>query len=154
MKINKENKDVRSGYKFYIIGVIILFFAVVYSLMSGSNSALRSTTSSANIDYQIIKMNVTSSGWQPDSFVLKKGIPVKWIIDGQQLTGCNNGIKVPSLGLSFTIKPGIQTIEFTPTQTGLIQWSCWMGMIKGKFTVNDDIISSNICNVDESSCKI
>ena len=99
-------------------------------------------------------MNVTSSGWQPDSFVLKKGIPVKWIIDGQQLTGCNNGIKVPSLGLSFTIKPGIQTIEFTPTQTGLIQWSCWMGMIKGKFTVNDDIISSNICNVDESSCKI
>ncbi|MCX6695046.1 MAG: sulfite exporter TauE/SafE family protein [Candidatus Altiarchaeota archaeon] len=89
--------------------------------------------------YQTIYMNVTAAGWIPNKFVLKAGVPVKWVIDGQELTGCNSGIKVPSLGLDFKIKPGVQTIEFTPSQAGTIDWSCWMGMIKGKFIVEDGL---------------
>jgi len=88
-------------------------------------------------------MNVTAAGWQPNKFVLKKGVPVKWVIDGQQLTGCNKGIKVPSIGLSFNIKSGLQTIEFTPAQDGVIPWSCLMGMIRGTFIVKSDIDLSN-----------
>jgi plastocyanin domain-containing protein len=84
-------------------------------------------------------MDVTSSGWSPNSFVLKKGVPVKWIINGKQLNGCNNAITVPAYNLSFNIKSGEQTIEFTPTQTGVVQWSCWMGMIQGTFVVRDDV---------------
>ena len=98
-----------------------------------------SKSTAGSVGYQEIHMNVTASGWQPSKFVLKKGVPVKWIIDGQELTGCNSAIKVPSLGLSFDIKPGLQTIEFTPTDSGNIPWSCWMGMIKGVFVVKDDV---------------
>ena len=101
--------------------------------------ATTQTTQAADPGYQTIYMNVTDAGWQPSTFVLKKGVPVKWIINGQQLNGCNNGIKVPSLGLQFNIKAGEQTIEFTPTQAGTIQWSCWMGMIQGQFIVKDNI---------------
>ncbi|MFZ2456101.1 MAG: sulfite exporter TauE/SafE family protein [Candidatus Altiarchaeia archaeon] len=85
--------------------------------------------------YQVIYMNVTARGWQPDTFTLKKGVPVKWVIDGQQITGCNKAIQVPKLNLQFDIKKGRQTIEFTPTEAGTIPWSCWMGMIDGKFIV-------------------
>jgi len=85
--------------------------------------------------YQTIYMNVTASGWQPDTFTLKKGVPVKWVIDGQEITGCNKRIQVPKLNLQFDIKKGPQTIEFTPTEAGTIPWSCWMGMIDGKFIV-------------------
>ncbi|MBU4339716.1 MAG: hypothetical protein KKD46_02165 [Euryarchaeota archaeon] len=46
------------------------------------------------------------------------------------MTGCNNAIIVPSLGLEFDIKKGEQIIEFTPTEAGTIKWSCWMGMIR------------------------
>ncbi|MFH1056154.1 MAG: sulfite exporter TauE/SafE family protein [Candidatus Altiarchaeota archaeon] len=101
------------------------------------------TTKESPTGYQIIRMNVTYSGWEPDRFVLKKGVPVKWIIDGQQLTGCNSGIKVPSLGLQFNIKKGLQTIEFTPDKEGTVPWSCWMGMIKGTFIVKGDIDTSD-----------
>ena len=80
-------------------------------------------------------MNVTARGWQPDTFTLKKGVPVKWVIDGQQITGCNKAIQVPKLNMQFDIKKGQQTIEFTPTEAGTIPWSCWMGMIDGKFIV-------------------
>jgi len=89
--------------------------------------------------FQEIHMTVTASGWEPDRFVLKTGVPVKWVIDGQELTSCNRAIKVPSLGLEFDIKPGLQTIEFTPPKAGIIPWSCWMGMIKGSFLVKDDV---------------
>lgn len=88
--------------------------------------------------YQIINMDVTRYGWEPDSFVLKKGVPVKWIINGKEITGCNNAIQVPKLGLNFEIKKGEQIIEFTPTEEGVIPWSCWMGMIRGTFIITDD----------------
>lgn len=88
--------------------------------------------------YQEINMDVLSSGWSPNKFVLKKGVPVKWIINGKEITGCNNAIQVPKYGLNFKIKQGLQTIEFTPTETGTISWSCWMGMIQGVFIVVDD----------------
>jgi plastocyanin len=89
-----------------------------------------------NTDFQEIRMEVNRYGFMPSTFELKKGVPVKWIINGKELTGCNNAIIVPALGLEFDIKKGEQTIEFTPTEAGTIRWSCWMGMIRGSFTVS------------------
>jgi len=66
------------------------------------------------------------------------------------LNGCNNGIKVPKLGLQFDIKSGEQTIEFTPNVAGTIPWSCWMGMIQGQFIVKDAIDLSNPGQVTEA----
>jgi hypothetical protein len=89
--------------------------------------------------YQEIRMEVNRNGWEPDTFVLKKDIPVKWIIEGKEITGCNNAIQVPKYDLNFPIKQGEQIIEFTPTEEDQIRWSCWMGMIPGMFIVKDDI---------------
>ncbi|MCX6803055.1 MAG: sulfite exporter TauE/SafE family protein [Candidatus Diapherotrites archaeon] len=89
--------------------------------------------------YQIINMDVTSAGFVPNTFVLKTGVPVKWIINGKELNGCNSGIIVPAYNLDFKVKSGIQTIEFTPTKAGTINWSCWMGMIQANFIVRDDV---------------
>jgi len=114
------------------------------SLTSGFSAKQAGSAASPGADivvkdgFQEIKMDVIRSGWSPNKFVLKKGVPVKWIIDGKEITGCNNAIQVPKLGLNFKIKQGLQTIEFTPTETGTISWSCWMGMIQGLFVVVDD----------------
>lgn len=91
-----------------------------------------------NDGYQIIEMDVLRSGWSPSSFVLQKGVPVKWVINGKEITGCNNAIQVPKLGLEFDIKKGEQVIEFTPEEEGVIPFSCWMGMIQGTFVVTGD----------------
>ena len=88
---------------------------------------------------QQIDMTVTSSGWSPDRFVLKKGVPVKWVIDVKQLTGCNKEIIVPAYNLDIKLKQGINVVEFTPTSEGTVSWSCWMGMIPGSFVVKSDI---------------
>jgi len=116
----------------------------IASLNPSVNTASQSEVIQVNSEgFQEIRMNVTRAGWEPDSFVLKKGVPVKWIIDGQQITSCNKAIQVPTLGLKFDIKPGLQTIEFTPKEAGTIRWSCWMGMIQGVFIVKEDANASS-----------
>jgi len=132
---------------------LVAILAMGYGLATQTSSSIIPTVSAVSSpsdstakiegEYQVIHMNVTAYGWQPDRFVLKAGVPVKWVIDGQQLTGCNSGIKAPSLGLSFNIKKGEQTIEFTPTQAGTVPWSCYMGMIHGTFIVKDNIDTTN-----------
>ena len=88
--------------------------------------------------FQAIEMDVITSGYSPNHFVLSKGIPVKWIINGKQVTSCNHRIIVPSLNLEFNVKKGRQIIEFTPTKTEIIPWSCWMGMQHGDFDVVEE----------------
>ena len=104
-----------------------------------NNNELINGTTTNGPGYQIIRMDVVTGGFSPSTFTLKTGVPVKWIINGKELTGCNNGIIVNAYKLNFSIKQGEQTIQFTPTTAGTINWSCWMGMIPGKFIVRDDV---------------
>src|SRR3989339_831097 len=110
----------------------------VKSLLADNNPGQTNNIVIDSEGYQVIEMTVDGSGWTPDTFVLQKGIPVRWVIDGQEITNCNNAIQVPKLNLNFPIQKGKQTIEFTPTEVGVIPWSCWMGMIPGTFIVTDD----------------
>lgn len=149
VKTQKSNKS--NFWIFAVIGLLVVGGVFIYYLTreptknsnSISNQAVPQTASANNPNikmengYQIIEMDVTSYGYSPNSFILKKGVPVKWRINGVKLTGCNNAIQVPKYNLEFKIKSGIQEIEFTPTETGRISWSCWMGMIRGSFTVVD-----------------
>jgi len=87
---------------------------------------------------QTIRMDVVKTGFKPNKFTLRKGVPVKWVIDAKELNECNKAIVVPSYNLKVEFKPGVQIVEFTPTEAGVIPWSCWMGMIPGTFIVVDD----------------
>ncbi|MFC2136065.1 sulfite exporter TauE/SafE family protein [Bacteroidota bacterium] len=139
-----------SGAIVIILGVIMINRGLALTGTGfDANTILTSVSASTNTPtanvikfeggYQVIEMNVTRYGWQPDKFVLQKDVPVKWVIDGQEINGCNNAIQVPKYGLNFDIKRGEQIIEFTPTGDGVIPWSCWMGMIPGTFIVKDDV---------------
>ncbi len=95
-------------------------------------------TSAPEANVQTIAMNVVKSGFEPNHFVLRRGVPVKWVIDGKEVTECNRRILVPKLGLEIDVKEGPQTIDFTPKEAGVIPWSCWMGMLHGQFEVIDE----------------
>ena len=84
---------------------------------------------------QIVEMHVTSSGFAPSVLRLKKGVPVRWVIKGDKITGCTNKIIVPSLGISQGLVSGDNIVTFTPEKVGEIPFSCWMGMVRGKFIV-------------------
>ena len=133
-------------YRF--IGVVILFFGL-YSFNSGlvlsgspitidfwkTGGSAASSTISGNV--QTVKMNVD---WvfKPTEFKVKKGIPVRWEINGINVSGCSNEIVIPKLNIRKKINVGQNVIEFTPTKEGVLSFSCWMGMINGRFIVTDE----------------
>jgi len=84
---------------------------------------------------QEIRMEVNAFGYSPSNFTIKQGVPVKWVINVTKLTGCNNEILVPALNIQKKLAVGEQVIEFTPEKLGTIQFSCWMGMLRGSITV-------------------
>ena len=86
---------------------------------------------------QEVNMDVDASGYHPNSFVLKKGVPVKWNVNVKQLTGCNSELVMNAYGIDLRLKQGLNTAEFTPDKTGTIQFSCGMGMLKGSFIVTE-----------------
>jgi sulfite exporter TauE/SafE/copper chaperone CopZ len=92
-------------------------------------------------DYQEINMVVDRYGWNPDTFVVKKGVPVRWNIYVEKLTYCFQGIRVPKYGLRYDFKREGErvTLEFTPEEEGVILFTCWMGMARGDIIVKEDI---------------
>lgn len=123
----------------YDVGSIVTSVSAASGFEDSSISTSSDRVPLLNNGVQEIRMDVNRYGWEPDKFVLKKGVPVKWIINGKEINGCNNAIQVPKYGLDFDIRPGEQIIEFTPDKEGIIRWSCWMGMIPGTFIVKEDI---------------
>lgn len=125
------------------LGLIILLFAL-YTLLAGlSHYGLglpffyknqnQAVVSQDNI--QTINMAVTYNGFEPNVFQLKKDVPVRWLIDGQQISGCTSQIIVPDLKITKDLVAGENIVEFTPTKSGKINFSCWMGMVRGQFIV-------------------
>jgi sulfite exporter TauE/SafE/copper chaperone CopZ/plastocyanin domain-containing protein len=134
----------------------------VPSLPIAANQAQAGTGNIAQLEgeIQVITTGLSSGRYEP--IVVQKGIPVKWIIQAQdgEINGCNNSIVVPKLGLKKDLAIGDNVIEFTPEESGVIPYSCWMGMIRSKITVveditttggSDDSVSSEESTVDNSS---
>lgn len=112
-----------------------------YSLFSSAKSNPITGMAIASGDYQEINMKVDRYGWNPDTFVVKRGIPVKWNIYVEKLTYCFQGIRVPEYGLraDFTREGETVTLEFTPEEEGMILFTCWMGMARGDIIVKEDL---------------
>jgi len=87
-------------------------------------------------EYQTVKMDLTYQGYVPNVLYIKKDVPVRWIINVKQMSGCTNAILMESSGIKKELQYGENIIEFTPP-AGVkeIKFSCWMKMVWGKFVV-------------------
>lgn len=144
---------------FKVAGLAVIFFALFnfsngYTLASLSIDGLSGTSSNIVSDpnvkmengVQVVHMVEGNAGYSPNSFSIKKGVPVKWIIDAQAPYSCASSIVVPKLNISKNLEAGENIIEFTPSQTGKIPFSCSMGMYTGVFNVYDENSSAPVSN--------
>jgi len=155
-----------------VSAVIIMMLGVVmanrglalsgFSLSSipfGSVSSIKSGNIATIQDgVQIVTTKLSSDRYEP--ITVQKGIPVRWTIQAQKkdINVCNYEIVIPKFNKSVKLTEGNNIIEFTPTETGTFVYSCWMGMIRSKITVVDDISSTDAFesgnDVEKSSYKI
>lgn len=128
-----------------IMGVVVFMIGVSYfanfMTLSGINlpftGSADSNSSQIEISdgYQNVYMNVDSGGYSPNFFTVQKGTPVKWIINGENVFGCQGYLVAPKLGIQRLLNGGENIIEFTPSEKGSINFSCGMGMYRGRFEV-------------------
>ncbi|MEI6529148.1 MAG: sulfite exporter TauE/SafE family protein [Candidatus Falkowbacteria bacterium] len=152
-------KKSNSNTFFRVAGAIIIIFALI-NLNNGlklihvssagdfSTDAKTETTETENkpelspgveiIDnVQVVTMTETNRGYVPNHFTISKGMPVRWLIEAKAPYSCASALIVPSLQIQKQLDPGENVIEFTPSKTGTIPFSCSMGMYTGSFTVID-----------------
>ena len=95
------------------------------------------TAGAASTDVQIVNSTLSANRY-PD-ITVQVGKPVQWTINAPQgsINGCNNRMYIPAYNIEHAFTVGDNLIEFTPTETGTFQYSCWMGMIQATITVVD-----------------
>ncbi len=89
-------------------------------------------------DVQIVNSTLALGGYP--EITVKAGTPVRWTIDVPEgsLNGCNAVMIVPDYGIQHAFNVGENVIEFTPTEPGLVRYSCWMGMVYGSINVVEE----------------
>ena len=127
------------------------FSMPILPMTSNQVRAGASNVATIEDDIQVITTELSPGSYEP--IIVQKGIPVKWIIKAEKgdINGCNNSIIVPKLGLKKDLANGDNVIEFTAEESGAIPYSCWMGMIRSKITVVDDIKSISTSNRNTSN---
>jgi sulfite exporter TauE/SafE len=117
-----------------LAGVNINPLSYIKTAGSSSNSKTPVAKAVLQDGVQVVRMTATGWGYEPNAIVVQKGVPVRWIIDGKQITSCNNEIVVPSLDVKKKLKSGENIIEL-PALEKDTNFSCWMGMIRGVIKV-------------------
>lgn len=86
---------------------------------------------------QIVQMEISrEKGFFPREFVVKKGVPVEWVIDDKiPLGGCMGTVVIPDYGVAQVLKIGENRIRFTPEREGRTFFTCSMGSKIGYFDV-------------------
>jgi plastocyanin domain-containing protein len=93
------------------------------------------TNPTAQNDVQSVNSSIYRGRYP--AITVKVGVPVKWTITAPKgsINGCNHILQIPKLGIQKQLETGDNVIEFTPSETGKIPYSCWMGMIRSSITV-------------------
>jgi uncharacterized protein len=82
---------------------------------------------------QVLRMSADASGYAPNAFRVRAGVPVRWEITDTGTSGCTNAVIARSFFSGAVELHHGQTsvVEFTPEQAGRYKFSCWMGMVSG-----------------------
>jgi len=91
------------------------------------------------IEAQKVSMEVTRErGVYPNSFILKKGVPVELAIDSKvPLGGCMSVWVIPEYNVTIPMKIGMNTTRFTPTKAGTVALTCSMGSRMAQLVVTN-----------------
>ena len=121
---------------------IIAILPIGTGLSKGSatqaGSPAPADSAQASGEAQVIMTNLRPGRYP--NITVQAGVPVKWILHAPEgsINGCNYMFNIREYGIEgYTLEPGDNVIEFTPTETGKFYYSCWMGMIRASITVTE-----------------
>ncbi len=124
-------------------GLTLAGYPISFALRDSGNVTATSGAGQANDanvvienGVQIVNTKFTDYSYNPTTFTVKAGVPVRWTVDPSGYGGgCRSAFIIPKYRITEYVNSGPTTIEFTPKEPGTVSFSCGMGMYRGSFTV-------------------
>ena len=133
------------GYFFKFAGLVVMVLGVLnisygYNLTGivlnfPSTSKQEEVSGTFEDGKRVIKITQYGNGYSPNRITVKVNVPVKLLVNATNLYSCSASFLIPKFNIFTSLQEGINVIEFTPTNTGPIKFSCSMGMYTGVINV-------------------
>jgi plastocyanin domain-containing protein len=79
-----------------------------------------------------------AGGYDPARVTAKRGTPLRLVFDRQETSGCSEEVVFPAFGVRRYLPAHEKTtIELTPSEAGSFDFTCGMGMLRGKLIVEE-----------------
>lgn len=117
---------------FTAVGLILIVSVNWYFLFSR-----RRETRAVKKESQLQEVKIqVKGGYDPDVIVVKKGIPVRLNFYRDETADCSETIVFGDFNIRKSL-PAFKTtpVEFTPENEGQYEFTCGMGMLRGKLIV-------------------
>lgn len=81
---------------------------------------------------------VVDGGYAPAAIRARRGAPLRLVFDRREESSCSEEVVIPAFGVRRFLAPFEKTvIELTPAQAGVFDFTCGMGMLRGRLIVED-----------------
>ncbi len=120
-----------------VLGGFAILFIVWYFFGARRRPGTRAS-SSAGAAGDSIRIEV-AGGYDPDTIVARKGVPLTLVFDRRESNPCTDQIVIPEFGIRQSLLAhGTTAVKIVPQKAGEFEFSCGMNMLHGRIRVTDD----------------
>ena len=77
-------------------------------------------------------------GYDPATVRVRRGVPLRLVFDRQETSSCSEEVVLPDFGVRRFLPAHRETVvELTPPSAGTFEFTCGMGMLRGRLVVED-----------------
>jgi plastocyanin domain-containing protein len=116
-----------------IAGGLILIAGIAWFFWGPRKGGTRAATTTSGYQEAMI---LVKGGYTPDIIVVQHGKPVRLSFRREETAACSEMVVFGDFGKSAKLPEGeIVPVEFLPEQPGEYEFTCQMGMLRGKLIV-------------------
>lgn len=111
---------------------------IALALVLGLGSAFAIVTNVVEAHSRTVKISVSKNGFSPSYIDAETGHKLNLVFNRSDKNNCGNEVVFPKLNVRKKLPVGKDVIvSITPTEAGQINFTCGMGMYKGKIVIAD-----------------
>ena len=114
-------------------GGALLIAAIAWFFWGPRGEGVRAATTSSGFQETLI---LVKGGYTPDIITVDHGKPVRLSFRREETAACSEMVQFPDFGRSALLPEGeLVPVEFVPEEPGEYEFTCGMGMLRGKLVV-------------------
>ena len=116
-----------------LVGGIAAIGFIAWFFWFKRSAGVRAVTVSDGYQEQMI---LVKGGYTPDTVRVVAGQPVRLLFRREETAACSEQVMLPDFGKSAALPAGqVVPVEFMPQQPGRFEFTCQMGMLRGRVIV-------------------